>query len=73
MSKGPYSVKPTDIKRVIRAAREEGIEGTLEVDLARRCIRIIPVKPQQEMKLIEETVNLFEQEAERLRLNNRGG
>jgi hypothetical protein len=47
MSKGPYPFKESDVKRAIRAAREEGIEGTLEIDLDRRCIRIIPIKPDE--------------------------
>jgi hypothetical protein len=45
MSKGPYPFKESDITRAIRAAAKAGKDVKIEIDLDRRCMSIIPIKP----------------------------
>jgi hypothetical protein len=44
MSRGPYSFKSCDITRTLKAARKAGETVQIEVDIDRRCMRIIPIK-----------------------------
>ena len=45
MSKGPYSFKKSDIDRAVAAANKSVKPRTVEIDLERKCIRLIPVTP----------------------------
>ena len=45
MSRAKYSFKESDITRAIRAAAKAGKDVKIEIDLDRRCMSIIPIKP----------------------------
>ena len=45
MSRGPYPFKKSDIVRALQAADKAAKPRTVEIDLERKCIRLIPVMP----------------------------
>jgi hypothetical protein len=45
MSKGPYSVKKSDIVRALQAVDKNGRPYKVEIDVGRRVICLIPMTP----------------------------
>ena len=45
MSRAKYSFKESDVTRAFRAAQKAGVDVKVEVDIERRCMSIIPIKP----------------------------
>jgi len=44
LGKGPCTFKEADVTRALKAARKAGVDVQVEIDLARRRMRITPVK-----------------------------
>jgi hypothetical protein len=44
MSRAKYSFKECDLTRALRAADKAGHEVIIEIDIERRCMRIMPIK-----------------------------
>jgi hypothetical protein len=47
LGKGPCTFKETDVTRALKAARKAGVDVQVEIDLARRRMRITPVKARE--------------------------
>ena len=44
MSRAKYSFKECDVTRALRAADKAGHKVVIEIDIERRCMRIIPIE-----------------------------